>query len=122
MARPNAWTKCWAARSPRFLKELYVSAAARRRGVGRMLMEHLRTIAEEQGCSRLEWTTDQENTEAQSFYDALGAQRHDGKVFYRTPIPPLVAGLGEPATTPAPGACAGEATGAVSDGRTTLKW
>ncbi|WP_250281584.1 GNAT family N-acetyltransferase [Frankia sp. CiP1_Cm_nod2] len=70
-----------------FLKELYVSAAARRRGVGRMLMEHLRTIAEEQGRSRLEWTTDQENTQAQTFYDALGAHVHDGKVFYRTAIP-----------------------------------
>lgn len=70
-----------------FLKELYVSTAARRRGVGRMLMEHLRTIAEEQGCSRVEWTTDQENTEAQTFYDALGAHLNHGKVFYRTTIP-----------------------------------
>ncbi|KPM56209.1 hypothetical protein ACG83_08620 [Frankia sp. R43] len=70
-----------------FLKELYVSAAARRRGVGRVLMEHLRTVAEERGCSRVEWTTDQENTEAQTFYDALGAHVHDGKVFYRTQIP-----------------------------------
>ncbi|WP_250292243.1 GNAT family N-acetyltransferase [Frankia sp. CiP1_Cm_nod1] len=52
-----------------------------------MLMEHLRTIAEEQGRSRLEWTTDQENTQAQTFYDALGAHVHDGKVFYRTAIP-----------------------------------
>ncbi|WP_045877244.1 GNAT family N-acetyltransferase [Pseudofrankia sp. DC12] len=66
-----------------FLKELYVSEAARRHGVGRLLMEHLRAIATEQGCSRVEWTTDTENTGAQAFYGALGTRVHASKVFYR---------------------------------------
>ncbi len=66
-----------------FLKELYVSADARRHGVGRLLMERLQAMATEQGCSRFEWTTDLENTAAQAFYDALGTRVHEGKVFYR---------------------------------------
>lgn len=66
-----------------YLKELYVSASARRAGVGDMLMRGLFKIAVKAGCSRVEWTTDEDNGDAQAFYDALGVRPATSKIFYR---------------------------------------
>jgi ribosomal protein S18 acetylase RimI-like enzyme len=66
-----------------YLKELYVRQDRRRSGVGRVLMDELYAIAVARGCSRVEWTTETDNVAAQGFYEALGAERLEGKVFYR---------------------------------------
>lgn len=66
-----------------FLKELYVAQVHRRQGVGRLLMQHLFDLAAETGCSRVEWMTEQSNTEAQAFYTRLGHDPNTEKVFYR---------------------------------------
>jgi GNAT superfamily N-acetyltransferase len=66
-----------------YLKELYVISAARRKGVGKLLMKKLCDIALENRCSRLEWTTDTDNHEAQAFYSELGVPVKKSKLFYR---------------------------------------
>lgn len=66
-----------------YLKELYVVQKARRNGVGRLLMRHLYAIAVQNGCSRVEWTTDRDNLNAQSFYASLGVATNASKLFYR---------------------------------------
>ena len=66
-----------------YLKELYVRRDRRRSGVGRLLMDELLAIAVAGGCSRMEWTTETDNVAAQAFYGVLGAERLEGKVFYR---------------------------------------
>lgn len=66
-----------------YLKELYVSKSYRRRGIGKMLMRRLFDVAIETDCSRVEWTTDEDNSSAQQFYANLGVQSHSSKVFYR---------------------------------------
>jgi len=66
-----------------YLKELYVSATARRTGAGKLLMRHLYDIAVKNGCSRVEWTTDSDNREAQLFYAELGVPVKESKIFYR---------------------------------------
>ena len=66
-----------------YLKELYVSQSHRRRGVGSLLMNRLFNIAGEHQCSRVEWTTDQDNINALHFYHALGATRYPTKIFFR---------------------------------------
>jgi GNAT superfamily N-acetyltransferase len=66
-----------------YLKELYVAEAHRRDGVGQALMEALFKLARQRGCSRVEWTTDDDNQGAQTFYDALGQKVHASKIFYR---------------------------------------
>ena len=66
-----------------YLKELYVARAHRRSGAGRALMDGLSAIAARRGLSRVEWTTDAPNRDAQAFYAALGAQPLTSKVFYR---------------------------------------
>ena len=66
-----------------YLKELYVAAAYRRSGAGRLLMDRLGEIAVVRGCTRIEWTTDAGNLAAQSFYESLGAGPLPTKLFYR---------------------------------------
>lgn len=66
-----------------YLKELYVREPARRQGVAGALMEALEVEAASAGCSRVEWTADRDNPPALAFYEALGAEPRDGKVFYR---------------------------------------
>jgi len=66
-----------------YLKELYVAEAYRHQGVGGRLMNGLYKIAAQRGCSRVEWTTDQDNTGAQAFYEALGVKPYPSKILYR---------------------------------------
>jgi len=64
-----------------FLKELYVAAHARSEGVGERLIDAIRELAEKRGVSRVIWTTGEQNTGSQRFYDRLGMRR-EKKVFY----------------------------------------
>ncbi|WP_431968803.1 N-acetyltransferase family protein [Actinacidiphila sp. bgisy160] len=69
-----------------WMKELYVRDQARGRGVGRALLDAVRTAAQELGCTRLEWTADTDNPTALGFYEALGVPVNGGKVVYRLPF------------------------------------
>jgi GNAT superfamily N-acetyltransferase len=66
-----------------YLKELFVRATARRLGIGKLLMRELHAVAAEHRCSRVEWTADTDQPEAQRFYAALGAGVLATKLFYR---------------------------------------
>jgi ribosomal protein S18 acetylase RimI-like enzyme len=66
-----------------YLKELYVAESARRTGTGALLMRELFRHAAANGCTRVEWTTDTSNEDAQGFYKALGVTPETSKVFYR---------------------------------------
>jgi GNAT superfamily N-acetyltransferase len=66
-----------------YLKELYVAGAARGRGVGKLLMDRLVDVATANSCSRIEWTTDRDNDEAQRFYERMGVAQNGNKIFYR---------------------------------------
>lgn len=66
-----------------YLKELYVTGDHRGAGVGRLLMDRLREIAEKNACDRVEWTTDVDNLRAQQFYKRLGFEPNPAKLFYR---------------------------------------
>jgi GNAT superfamily N-acetyltransferase len=68
-----------------YMKELFVRQAHRRTGAATALVRRLEEIAGAAGCSRLEWTTDRDNPDAQKFYEALGAAPQDSKIFYRLP-------------------------------------
>ena len=64
-----------------YLKELYVSQAARSAGVGEKLIEAIRGLAKERGNTRVIWTTGEANSGSQRFYDRLGMRR-EKKVYY----------------------------------------
>lgn len=65
-----------------FVKELFVESRARGRAVGAALMGWLADYARARGITRIDLTTDGTNTDAQAFYERLGAERMN-KVFYR---------------------------------------
>ena len=56
-----------------------------RKGVGKLLMQALFEEAGLRGCSRVEWTTDEDNVGAQAFYDDLGLSSppRPSKILYR---------------------------------------
>ncbi len=64
-----------------FLKELYVAASARSKGVGEKLIEGIRALAKERGDTRVIWTTGEQNAGSQRFYDRLGMRR-EKKVYF----------------------------------------
>jgi ribosomal protein S18 acetylase RimI-like enzyme len=66
-----------------YLKELYISHGCRRSGIGRLLMAELFDVAADAGCTRVEWTTDNDNLIAQGFYENLGFKPSAAKLFYR---------------------------------------
>ncbi|GIT91346.1 N-acetyltransferase [Jannaschia pagri] len=69
-----------------YLKELFVTEAARGTGAGRALMQQLARTALDQGCDTLRWETGE--TGARAFYGRLGAE-DDGKTHYTLDGPAL---------------------------------
>ena len=63
------------------LNDLYVAPAARRQGVGQMLMDRARAHGQETGALRLELSTAKTNATAQALYRRLGYVADD--VFLR---------------------------------------
>ncbi len=64
------------------LYDLYVSPEARRRGIGRALMERARIFGQASGASRLELSTAKDNRPAQALYESLGYVRDEEFYFY----------------------------------------
>ncbi len=57
-----------------FLEDLFVHPDARRRGVARAMLAHLRAEAVARGCGRCEWNALDWNTDAQEPYRSIGAR------------------------------------------------
>lgn len=56
-----------------YLEDLYVSPAARGKGLGKALLLSLARLAVERGCARLEWSVLDWNKPAIEFYHSIGA-------------------------------------------------
>jgi GNAT superfamily N-acetyltransferase len=89
LAGAAVYTFLWPARGlsrSLYLKELYIGAAHRRKGVGKLLMDGLYEIAAGHECSLMEWTADDANLAAQRFYAGLGVPVRTSKLFYRAEV------------------------------------
>jgi ribosomal protein S18 acetylase RimI-like enzyme len=71
LSASQRWT-LWHAGPCALIEELVVDEDARRRGVGRALVEAAVEWARAQGCSEVEVSTDPDNASAQAFYQRLG--------------------------------------------------
>lgn len=66
-----------------FMKELYVHRDHRGSKVGEQLMRWIARHAVEQGCVRFDWTVDDDNAGALSFYRRLNADHVTSKLYFR---------------------------------------
>lgn len=66
-----------------FLKDLFVREGHRGQAVGRALLGFLAAWCGEKNIGRIDLTTERWNEGALRFYDTLGAERHDQKIFLR---------------------------------------
>lgn len=57
-----------------FLKDIFVSAGARSRGIGTALLRAVARLAVARGCARVNWNTGRDNAAALSLYRRLGAR------------------------------------------------
>ena len=64
----------WRGKQGLWLEDLFVLESARRRGVGRALLQRLAALALERDCARFEWSVLDWNQPAIEFYESLGAQ------------------------------------------------
>jgi GNAT superfamily N-acetyltransferase len=65
-----------------WLEDLFVTPAARGKGIGKALLLRVARIAHERGCGRYEWSALDWNTPAIEFYESLGAvQMGEWKIF-----------------------------------------
>ena len=65
------------------LKELFVTSAHRRCGVGRALMAWVAEHAVENGCHRIDWPVQAANAKGIDFYKSLGAVQLAERLSYR---------------------------------------
>jgi GNAT superfamily N-acetyltransferase len=66
-----------------YLEDLYVVPEARGEGHGKALLQHLATIAVENGYARVEWSVLDWNEPSINFYRRLGARPMDGWSTFR---------------------------------------
>jgi GNAT superfamily N-acetyltransferase len=59
------------------MNDLFVTEAARGRGVGRALIEASAGVGRERGATQLQWSTAPDNHTAQRLYDSTGAERSE---------------------------------------------
>ena len=60
-----------------FVVDLYVTASARRNGIGVALMNEARKVAAARGARQLVWTVDRRNAAALRFYERMGSEYVD---------------------------------------------
>ena len=71
----------WAVQNFCYLEDLFTSAAARKRGVGRALIKAVYKRADKLGCSRVYWLTHETNYSGRSLYDQVA--KNLGFIQYR---------------------------------------
>lgn len=71
----------WVLGNDCYLEDLFLTEAARGKGLGRALIEDLMALARARGWQRLYWHTDEANTTARQLYDRFTPS--DGHIRYR---------------------------------------
>jgi GNAT superfamily N-acetyltransferase len=80
----NLQNSTWSEGGHCYLEDLFVDPAVRGQGVGRALIDHVKSYAIENNCSRLYWNTDEDNATARKLYDTYALE--SGKRQYRIPL------------------------------------
>jgi GNAT superfamily N-acetyltransferase len=66
----STWSKGWYC----YLEDLFVDPAQRGRGIGRALIEAVYAHADNNGCTRVYWMTQETNATARTLYDRVASK------------------------------------------------
>ena len=66
-----------------YLEDLFVLDTARQSGAGGRLFEHVRSLGEQRGCGRMDWTVLDWNALARDFYNRRHAEWMKEWLLYR---------------------------------------
>ena len=77
----NLQNSTWSENGHCYLEDLFVDSSVRGKGVGRALIEYVKSYAIANKCSRLYWNTDEDNATARKLYDSYTLE--SGKRQYR---------------------------------------
>ncbi len=77
----NLQNSTWSENGHCYLEDLFVDLTVRGKGVGRALIEYVKSYAIANKCSRLYWNTDENNATARKLYDSYTLE--SGKRQYR---------------------------------------
>jgi|Laugresbdmm110sn_1035088.scaffolds.fasta_scaffold01884_3 GNAT superfamily N-acetyltransferase len=77
----NLQNSTWSENGHCYLEDLFVDLTVRGKGVGRALIEYVKSYAIANKCSRLYWNTDENNATARKLYDTYTLE--SGKRQYR---------------------------------------
>ena len=80
----NLQNSTWSPNGHCYLEDLFVDPAVRGSGAGRALIDYVKAFAIENKCSRLYWTTDEDNETARKLYDTYVLE--SGKRQYRVSL------------------------------------
>ncbi|MBP2618463.1 GNAT family N-acetyltransferase [Chryseobacterium jejuense] len=72
----------WDAAYYMYVDCLFLKENARGNGIGKQIMEAIRTASKEEGCTIIQWQTPDFNTKAIKFYSKLGAERKNKERFF----------------------------------------
>ncbi|MDX8338561.1 GNAT family N-acetyltransferase [Draconibacterium sp. IB214405] len=64
------------------IEDLFVFPEYRKLGIGSLLMEHIKTFAQNKGAKVVDWYVNNRNLSAMDFYDRIGAKKLDYKSIY----------------------------------------
>mgnify|MGYP005750354743 CR=1 FL=1 len=66
-----------------YLEDIFVWPEMRGKGIGKALLITVAKIANEEGCSRMDWVCLDWNTPSQAFYKSMGAEPHPEWLLFR---------------------------------------
>ncbi|MBO9694097.1 GNAT family N-acetyltransferase [Chryseobacterium sp.] len=72
----------WDASYYMYVDCLFLKEKARGNGIGKQIMEFIKTCSKEEGCKIIQWQTPNFNTGAIKFYTQLGAARKNKERFF----------------------------------------
>ncbi len=73
----------WEGRCGLYIEDLFIQRPFRGKGYGKALIEHIASLAVQEGCARVEWVCLDWNKMSIDFYKRLGAVSMDGWSTYR---------------------------------------
>lgn len=66
------------------MNDLYTDPEHRKKGIGKILINHCLQFALSKGAARLQWLTSEDNEQAQKLYDSLSTKKSTWKVYTYT--------------------------------------